>query len=112
LKSLFALERTLISGANEQFKKKSDERTDKIQILSGSLMSDRRKKECSKNGSKTHENAQFVHILIKNGAKKRLIVVFSFLPPLFHKFCVLELPPPFPPPPPPGGISFTLYIHL
>jgi len=30
-KSLFALERTLISGANERFKKKSDERTDKIQ---------------------------------------------------------------------------------
>ena len=30
---LFALERTLISGANERFKKKSNEQTDKIQIL-------------------------------------------------------------------------------
>jgi len=31
-------------------KKKSDEQTDKIQILSGSLMSDIRKKERRKNG--------------------------------------------------------------
>jgi len=37
----------LISGANERFKKKSAERTNKIQILSGSLMSDIRKKERS-----------------------------------------------------------------
>ena len=38
--SLFALDQTLILGAMALKKKKSDERTDKIQILSGSLMSD------------------------------------------------------------------------
>ena len=62
--SLFALVRTLILGAMALNKKKSDERTDKIQILSGSLMSDIRTKERSKNSWKTHENAQFIHILI------------------------------------------------
>ena len=48
--SLFeiALERTLILGAMALSKKKRDERTDKVQILSGSLMSDIRKKERSK----------------------------------------------------------------
>ena len=40
-----ALERTFILGAMVLNKKKSDERTDKIQILSGSLMSDIRKRE-------------------------------------------------------------------
>ena len=35
-----------------------------------------------------------VHILIKNGAEQQLIVVFSILPPLFHKLCVFELPSP------------------
>ena len=39
------------------------------------------------------KNAQFVHILINKG----LIIVFSILLPLFHKLCVLELPPPSPP---------------
>ena len=38
-----------------------------------------------------HKNARFVHILIKNGAKQRLIVIFSIFLPLFHKLCVLEL---------------------
>ena len=51
--SLFALERTLILGAMALSKNKSDERTDKMQILSGSLMSDIRIKERSKNGWKT-----------------------------------------------------------
>ena len=37
------------------------------------------------------KNARFVHILIKNGAKQQLIVVFSIFPRLFHKICVLEL---------------------
>ena len=47
LKSL-NLERTLILGAMALNKKKSDEQTDKIQILSGLLMSDIRKRErCS-----------------------------------------------------------------
>ena len=49
--SLFALEQILIAGANERFKKKSDKRTDKIQILSGSLMSDIGKKERSNSKS-------------------------------------------------------------
>ena len=48
--SLFALERTFILGAMALNKNKSGERTDKIQILSGSLMSDIRTKERSKNG--------------------------------------------------------------
>jgi len=48
--SLFALERTLILGAMALYKKKSDERTDIIQILRGSLMSAIRTKERSKNG--------------------------------------------------------------
>jgi len=38
--SLFTLERTFILGAMALNKNKSEERTDKIQILSGSLMSD------------------------------------------------------------------------
>jgi len=40
---------------------------------------------------KTLKRAQFVHILIKNYAKQRLIVVFSIFSHLFHKLCVLEL---------------------
>jgi len=32
-----------------------------------------------------------LYILIINYAKQQLIVVFSILPPLFHKLCVLEL---------------------
>jgi len=43
------------------------------------------------NGRKTHKKAWFVHILIKNYAKQRLIVFFFILPSLFHKLCVLEL---------------------
>ena len=50
LKSLFALERTFILGAMVLSKKKSDVRTDIIQIMSGLLMSDIRTKERSKNG--------------------------------------------------------------
>ena len=65
--SLFALERTFILGAMALNKnKRSDVRTDKIQILSSSLMSDIRIKERGKNCWKMHKNAQFVHILIKN----------------------------------------------
>jgi hypothetical protein len=46
---LIALDRTLISGAKEQFKKKSDERTNwQIVILSGSLVTDLKKKEQTK----------------------------------------------------------------
>ena len=50
--SLFeiALEGTFILGAMALNKKKSDERTDIIQILSGSLMSVKRTKQRSKNG--------------------------------------------------------------
>ena len=70
---------------------KSDKRTDIIQILSGSLMSDIRTKERSKNGWKMLKKAWFVHILIKNYTKQRLIVVFSIVPSLFHKLCLLEL---------------------
>ena len=54
-------------------------------------MSDIRIKESSKYGEKMHNNAQFVHILIKNYAKQRLIVVFSIFLFLFNKLCVLEL---------------------
>ena len=61
--SLFALELTLISGANERFKKKSAERTEKIQILSGSLMSDVRKKESS--NSKSDFKDQTIKIVEK-----------------------------------------------
>ena len=88
--SLFALERTMILGAMALNEKKSEEQWAnwQNQILIGSLMSDIRKRERS---WKTHKNAQFVHILIKNDAKQRLIVVFSILRPLFHKLCVLEL---------------------
>jgi len=52
LKSLFALERTLILGAMALLKKKSDERraNRQYQILSGSLISNIKKKERSKNG--------------------------------------------------------------
>ena len=50
-----------------------------------------------------YKNARFVYILFKNDAKKRLIVIFSILLPLFHKLCVLDLPSPLPP----GGISFN-----
>ena len=88
--SLFALERIFILGAMALNKNKSDEWTDKIQILSGSLMSNIRIKERSKNGWKTHKNARFVHILIKNYAKQRQIVVFSIFS-MFYKLCVLEL---------------------
>jgi len=51
-KSLFALERSFILGAMALNKNKSEERerTEKIQILSGSLMSDIRLKERRKNG--------------------------------------------------------------
>jgi hypothetical protein len=42
----------LILGAMALNKKKSDELTDKIQILRGSLMRDNRIKEDSKNGEK------------------------------------------------------------
>ena len=48
--SLFTLERSFILGAMALNKKKSNEQTDIIQILSGSLMSDIRTKEHSKNG--------------------------------------------------------------
>jgi len=48
--SLFALERTFILGVMALNKNKSDKRIDKIKILSGSLMSDIRTKERSKNG--------------------------------------------------------------
>ena len=48
--SLFALKRTFILGAMALDKNKSDERSDKIQILSGLLMSDIRIKEHSKKG--------------------------------------------------------------
>jgi len=47
--ALFSL-KTKILGAIALDKKKSEEQTDKIQILSGSLMSNITKKECSKNG--------------------------------------------------------------
>ena len=47
----FALERTLILGVMALNKKKSNERTDKIQILSGLLMSDIRKRERSNSKS-------------------------------------------------------------
>ena len=52
LKSLFALERTCILGTMALNKKKSEEQraNRQNQILSGSLISDIRKKECSKNG--------------------------------------------------------------
>ena len=46
--SLFALEPTLILGAMALNKKKSEERIDKIQILSGSLMSNIRTKSAVK----------------------------------------------------------------
>ena len=39
------------------------------------------------------KNALFEHILNKNYVKQRLIVIFSILLPLFHKLCVLVLPP-------------------
>ena len=45
--SIFALERTFILGVMALSKKKSNERTDIIQIMSGSLMSDKRTKERS-----------------------------------------------------------------
>ena len=45
----------LYFGAMALNKNKSDERNDKIQILSGSLMRDIRIKECRKNGWKTHK---------------------------------------------------------
>ena len=45
--SLFALERTFILGAMALNKKKSDEQTHNIRILSGQLMSDSEKKELS-----------------------------------------------------------------
>jgi len=48
--SLFPLYQTFILGAMALNKNKSDERTDKIQILSDSLMSDIRIKKHSKNG--------------------------------------------------------------
>ena len=48
--SLLALERTFILGAMALSKTKSDEQTDIIQIMSGSLMSNIRTKERSKNG--------------------------------------------------------------
>ena len=72
--SLFALEWTLILGAMALNKNKSDERTDKILIMSGSLMSDMRIKERGKNGWKTHKNARFVHILIKIHARQPPLV--------------------------------------
>ena len=83
---------------------KSEERGAKWQnqILSGSLMSDRRKKERSKNDWKRIKMQDlYVHILIKNYGKQRLIVVFSILPSLFHNLCVLE--PVWKIPPGPGG---------
>ena len=43
------------------------------------------------NGWKTHKKAQFLHIFIMNDARQRTMVVFSILPSLFHKLCVLEL---------------------
>ena len=49
-------------------------------ILSGSLMSNIRKKERSKNGWKMLKKSWFVHILIKNYEKQCLIVAFSILP--------------------------------
>ena len=83
----------MILGAMALNEKKSEEQQAKWQnqILSGSLMSDIRIKERSKNGWKTLKKARFVHILIKNYAKQHLIVVFSILPSLFHKLRVLEL---------------------
>jgi len=47
---LFAIEQTFILGVMALNKKKSEERTDIIKILSGSLMSNIRTKERSKNG--------------------------------------------------------------
>ena len=94
-----ALERTLILGAMALNKKKSEERRAswQNQILSGSLMSDIRKKERSKNGWKTHKNSWFVHILIKNDAKQQLIVVFSIYHLCFISCvslnCVKDMPP-------------------
>ena len=41
---LFALKQTSISGANAGFMKKSEERTDKIQVQSGSLMRYKKKR--------------------------------------------------------------------
>ena len=66
--SLFTLERTLISGANERFKKKSEERRANLQnqILSGSLMSDIRKKERSNSKSNfKDQTVKMVEKLIK-----------------------------------------------
>jgi len=60
-------------------------------------MSDIRIKECSKNSLKMHKNARFLHILIKNYAKKRLIVVFSIFRLCFISCvslnCVKKMPP-------------------
>ena len=49
------------------------------------------------NGRKTHKKAQFVHILIKNDAKQRPIVIFSIFRLCFiscvYLNCVKEMPP-------------------
>ena len=76
--SLFALEGTLIWGANEQFKKKREERRAKWQnqILSGLLMSDIRKKE------RINSKSDVKYRTVINDAKQRKYVVFFTFTPL------------------------------